>query len=227
MFIVELVRELSKLEVHLAGHTQIDPKGHEAAVEAAEELLSKVQAVRSAILFGSTARGTATEESDIDLFVECDRERERKVARVLHALGEEYDLRFSPIFFRRKEWRRFDLQFLESILRQGQVLKGEMPPLNPLDLDLQPLRLVSYQTGKLSPRKRAKLLRAIDGYRTVKRVDRKRYVSEKKGFLEEIGGWRVGRGAVIIPEERIEGFDELLRQYGATRHIIAIWCPRP
>ena len=205
----------------------MNPKRYDEAVEAAREILAKMPAVRSAILFGSTARGSATEKSDIDLFIECDRDKERGVARILYDLGDQFDVRFAPIFYRRREWRRFDLQFLESIFRQGQALKGEMPPLTPLDLDLQPLRLVSYQTSELSPRKRAKLLRAIDGYRTVKRVNGRRYVVEKKGFLEENAGWRVGRGAVVIPEERIEAFDELLGRYGARRHIIAIWSQRP
>lgn len=205
----------------------MNPKRFEEAVGATRETLAKMPAVRSAILFGSTARGSATEESDIDLFVECDWKQERKVSRVLSNLGSQFDVTMTPIFFRSKEWRRFDLQFLESIFRQGRVLKGGMPPLTPLDLDLQPLRLVSYHTRDLSPRKRAKLLRGIDGYRTVKRVNGKRYVVEKKGFLEETGGWRVGRGAVVIPEEKTEAFDELLGRFGAERHIIAIWCQRP
>lgn len=202
-------------------------KRFDQAVEAAKKLLARTPTVRSAALFGSTARGSATEDSDIDLFIESEPEREEEVARSLYLLGGEFDVRFSPVFFRRKEWQRFDLQFLESIFRQGKVLKGQLPRLTPLDLDLQPLRLVSYQTRGISQRKRAKLLRAIDGYRTVKRVNGKRYVVEKKGFLEEMGGWRVGRGAVIVPEEKIEAFDDLLQRYRAKRHIIAIWCQRP
>ncbi len=205
----------------------MNPKRFNQAVEAAQQLLTRTRAVRSAALFGSTARGSATEDSDIDLFIECDAEREEDVARSLYLLGGEFDLRFSPIFFRAKEWRRFDLQFLESIFRQGRVLKGQLPRLTPLDLDLQPLRLVSYQTRGISPRRRAKLLREIDGYRTVKRVNGKRYVVEKQGFLKEMGGWRVGRGAVIVPEEKIQAFDDLLWRYRAKRHIISIWCQRP
>ncbi len=206
---------------------KMNPKRFGRAVEDAQKLLAKTPVVRTAILFGSTARGSANEDSDIDLFIDCDWDKEEEVARSLYRLGAELDVRFSPIFFRRREWRRFDLQFLESIFRQGKVLKGQMPRLSPLDLDLQPLRLVSYRTGDVNSRMRAKLLRAIDGYRTAKRVNGKRYVVEKKGFLAETGGWRVGRGAVIVPEENIEAFDELLRRYGAKRHIIAIWCQRP
>src|SRR5437016_14528133 len=78
-------------------------------------------AVRSAILFGSTARGSATEDSDIDLFIECKAEREEEVARALYGIEGVFNVRFGPTFFRKKDWRRFDFQFLESIFRQGTV----------------------------------------------------------------------------------------------------------
>src|SRR2546426_2161664 len=127
------------------------PRFHEA-VKAAQDLLAKMPAVRSAVLFGSTARGSATEDSDIDLFIECKAEREEEVARALYGIEGVFNVRFGPTFFRQKDWRRFDFQFLESIFRQGQILKGRLPRLTPRDLDLQPLRLVSYYTGELSPR---------------------------------------------------------------------------
>lgn len=205
----------------------MNPKRHDEAVNALRPALAAIDGVRSVILFGSTARGTAAEESDVDLFIECEERKERQVERVLGELDRRFGVRFSAFFYRREDWRRFDLQFLESIFRQGRVLLGTLPPLTPIDLDLQPLRLVSYQTKGMTPRKRAKLLREIDGYRTVKRVNEKRYVVEKAGLLKDTGGWRVGRGAVVIPEEKLETFDKLLRRYGAKRHIIPIWCQRP
>ena len=94
------------------------PRFHEA-VKAAQDLLAKMPAVRSAILFGSTARGSATEDSDIDLFIECKAEREEEVTRALYGIEGVFNVRFGPTFFRQKDWRRFDFQFLESIFRQG------------------------------------------------------------------------------------------------------------
>lgn len=58
--------------------------------------MAKIEAVRSAILFGSTARGSATEESDIDLFIECDRKRERELSR-RSDLGSQFDATSTPI----------------------------------------------------------------------------------------------------------------------------------
>ena len=205
----------------------MNPPKFEEAIRAAAQALAAVPDVRSVVLFGSAARGSATEESDIDLFIDCSRDAEDAAWKVILALDRRFQVEFSVIFYRPEERETFDKQFLESIVRQGRVLFGSLPLLTPAQLDLQPLRLVSYRTGKLSPRKRAQFLREVDGYETRKRVGRKTYVVRKPGFLKEVGGWRVGRGAVVVPEESIEPFDELLRRYGATRHIIAIWSQRP
>src|SRR3989475_7417109 len=75
------------------------PRFHEA-VKAAQDLLAKMPAVRSAILFGSTARGSATEDSDIDLFIECNAEgrrrwRERCTASRVSSMSDSARLSFA------------------------------------------------------------------------------------------------------------------------------------
>ncbi len=205
----------------------MNPPRFAEAIQAAARDLDGMPGVRSVVLFGSTARGTATGDSDIDLFIDCDRTAEDRAWNALLTMDRQFHVRFSVIFYRPEEREAFDKQFLESIVRQGRALVGDLPILTPSQLDLQPLRLVSYQTTRLSPRKRAQFLREVDGYETRKRVGRKTYVVRKPGFLRDVGGWRVGRGAVVVPEESIDAFDNLLRKYGATRSIIAIWSQRP
>jgi predicted nucleotidyltransferase len=205
----------------------MNPPRFEEAIRAAARELAAVPGVRSAVLFGSAARASASEESDIDIFIECNPDAEDPAWEVLLALDRRFEVEFSVIYYRPEERGSFDKQFLESIVRQGRVLFGGLPSVTPLELDLQPLRLVSYQTGRLSPRKRAQFLREIDGYRTQKQVGKKTYVVRKPGFLTDVGGWRVGRGAVIVPEDKIEAFDQILRRYGAQRHIIPIWSQHP
>jgi len=205
----------------------MNPPRFEEGIRAAARELAAVPGVRSAVLFGSAARGSATEESDIDIFIECSPDAEDPAWKVLLALDRQFDVEFSVIYYRPEQRDALDKQFLESIVRQGRVLFGSLPSVTPIELDLQPLRLVSYQTSRLSARKRAQFLREIDGYKTQKRVGKKTYVVRKPGFLTDVGGWRVGRGAVIVPEDKIEAFDEILRRYGAKRHIIPIWSQRP
>lgn len=69
----------------------MNPKRHDEAVNALRPVLAAIDGVRSVILFGSTARGTAAEESDVDLFIECEARKERQVERILG----ELDRRFS------------------------------------------------------------------------------------------------------------------------------------
>ncbi len=97
----------------------MNPRAFDDAVRAANEALRRIPAVRSVILYGSVARETATEDSDIDLMIECDKSVEREAWRTLNELDDRLHVRFSPMFFRLEEWRRFDTQFLESILRQA------------------------------------------------------------------------------------------------------------
>ncbi len=205
----------------------MNPPRFDEAIEAARLRLVEISGVRSVVLFGSAARGSAQDESDIDLLIDCEKGSEDMVRDVLFDLNRRFDVTFSLVFYRESESHLFDTQFLESILRSGHALIGSLPRLTLMDLDLQPLRLVSYRARGLPPKTRAQLLRAIDGYRTAKRVGKKRYSVEKDGFLEEVGGWRVGRGAVVIPEEAVEAFDSLLRGFGATRIMVPIWCQRP
>jgi len=205
----------------------MNPPRFEEAIRAVARELAALPAVRSTVLFGSAARGSATEDSDIDVFIDCDPDAEDAAWEVLLALDRQFGVEFSVIYYRPEERDAFDKQFLESIVRQGRVLFGSLPRVTPAELDLQPLRLVSYRAARLSPGKRARFLREIDGYKTQKRVGKKTYVVRKPGFLTDVGGWRVGRGAVIVPEDKIEAFDEILRRYGAERHIIPIWSQRP
>ncbi len=205
----------------------MNPPRHEGAIAAVQEIFRKLKGVRSVVLFGSAARGTATEDSDIDLFIECTKAAEGRVRRLLYDPESRFDVAISPIFYRPGKYEGTDEQFLESVLRHGRVLLGALPRLTPAQLDLQPLRLVSYETRGLDPRRRARLLRALDGYRTRKRVGRKRYEVDQAGLLERLGGWRVGRGAIVVPEEAVEALDGLLQRYGARRLMVPIWSQRP
>ncbi len=205
----------------------MNPPRHERAVAAVQNALKRLGGVRSVVLFGSAARGTAAEDSDIDLFIECSQRAEGPVRRLLYDLASQFDVPISPIFHRPGKYEGTDEQFLESVLRHGRVLRGALPRVTPAELDLQPLRLVSYETRGLDPRRRARLLRALDGYRTRKRVGRKRYEVEQTGLLERLGGWRVGRGAIVVPEDAVEALDALFRRYGAKRLMVPIWSQRP
>lgn len=197
------------------------------AVDAIRADLSRIPGVRHVVLFGSVARGRGTPRSDIDLLVDCSSRSRTRVNRALFAIHDRYGIWPSPVFVSYDDLSGSDRQFLESVLRDGTALIGSLPPLTVKDLKLQPMRLVSYWADHLSPTRRARLLRELDGYSTRKRVGRRVYESRGVGFLGRCGGWRTGRGSMAVPERDWPDLDELFRRYRVRRTAIAIWAQAP
>lgn len=189
--------------------------------------LGEIRGVRNVVLFGSVARGTPTPGSDVDLLIDCTKEARRPVFLALFGIERTHGISISPVFVPHEELERTDRQFLESVLRDGRPLVGAMPRLTPSDLGLRPFRAVSYWAEKLPPARRARFLRELDGSRTRKRVGKRNYVSQRQGLIERSGGWRAGRGAVMVPEAAWPSLDEVFGRFGVRRTAIAVWVQEP
>jgi predicted nucleotidyltransferase len=205
----------------------MNPADIDRAVDALRELVSRSPDVASAILYGSCARGTAREDSDIDVLLLVSGGRRRALRDAIHDLESAFDVTVSPLLLRADALDRLDRQFLDSVVREGVPLKGPLPAVTLRDLDLRPIRVVSFDVSHLPPSEKMRLYRLLDGYATVKRRGRKRYERKVPGFLREVGGWRVGRGAVIVPERALARLEDLLSRVGAKRWTIAAWAQSP
>ncbi len=201
----------------------MNPPKIDRAIDALRELLASEPTVRSAILFGSCARGTAREDSDIDVLVLVSGRRVDRLREAIHDLESAYDVNVSPVVLREEEVDRLDRQFLDSVLREGVPLTGPPPTASLRDLGLRPIRVVSFDVSHLPPSDKMRLYRLLDGYATVKRRGHKRYERKVDGFLKEVGGWRVGRGAVVVPEAALLRLEEILSRLKAKRWTIAAW----
>ncbi len=77
------------------------------------------------ILFGSLAKGTITENSDIDMLIIKDTNK-RRVERIKDVLSiVDYDIPFEPVVFTNKELqKRLALNdfFIKNILKEGKIL---------------------------------------------------------------------------------------------------------
>ena len=197
------------------------------ALEAMRQLLSGEPQVRSAVLYGSCARGTARENSDIDVLIFSSERAEDRLREALHEIESSYDVNISPLFLRPDEVDRLDRQFLDSVLREGVPLVGRSPSITLRDLQLRPIRIVSFDVSHLDPPEKMRLYRLLDGYATVRRRGRKRYERKVDGLLKEVGGWRIGRGAVVVPEAALPRLEEILSKIKAKRWTIAAWAQIP
>lgn len=205
----------------------MNPQKTDRAIEALRERLARDPSVQSAVLYGSCARGTAREDSDIDVLVLVSGGRVERLREAIHDIESAFDVNVSPLVLRMDEIGRLDRQFLDSVLRDGVPLVGEMPGVSLRDLQLRPIRVVSFDVSDLPPPEKMRLYRALDGYATIKRRGRKRYERRVDGFLKEVGGWRVGRGAVVVPESAVPRLEEILSRAKAKRWTIAAWAQVP
>ena len=205
----------------------MNPPKIDRAVEALGKLLTRDRRVRSAILYGSCARGTAREDSDIDVLILVSDGAVDRLRDSIHDIESAFDVTVSPIVLRPGGVDRLDRQFLDSVLREGIPLAGRPPRVSLQDLQLRPIRVVSFDLSHLPPSEKMRLYRLLDGYHTVKRRGRKRYERRVDGFLKEVGGWRVGRGAVVVPEAALPRLEEILSRMKAKRWTIAAWAQVP
>ncbi|HKZ89195.1 MAG TPA: nucleotidyltransferase domain-containing protein, partial [Thermoplasmata archaeon] len=195
----------------------MNPPKIDRALEAIRQLLSGEPQVQSAVLYGSCARGTARENSDIDVLIFSSERAEDRLREALHEIESSYDVNISPLFLRPDEVDRLDRQFLDSVLREGVSLVGRSPSITLRDLQLRPIRIVSFDVSHLDPPEKMRLYRLLDGYATVRRRGRKRYERKVDGLLKEVGGWRIGRGAVVVPEAALPRLEEILSKIKAKR----------
>ena len=99
-------------------------------IETLTRLIVQEYQPESIILFGSRARGDASEDSDIDLLVICDRKKDtprphrgkelrRKLAKVPHP--------FDLLIYSREEMERYrnvPQSFSATVMREGVLLYG-------------------------------------------------------------------------------------------------------
>ncbi len=163
----------------------------EAAIKKLEERLARLENVEAAILFGSAARGTATEDSDVDVMIVTPRENEEAVLEVIWAIEGDLPVRISPLFAD-GDFEDFDPHLLESLFRDGRVLVGEFPPLTVEDLGLEPMRLVKYRMEGLTPVKRGSTVSSM-GTRPSGSEARRSTFTRGRGSWRR---WAVGGSAV-------------------------------
>ena len=90
-----------------------------------EEIKKKISP-QALVLFGSTARGEDSKESDIDLLAITKKKQAIEIGRFEKKLGREINfICYSPVEWRKKVLE--DKPFYQRILIEGIVLAGELP----------------------------------------------------------------------------------------------------
>lgn len=169
-------------------------------IEEVARRIADTQGVIGVALFGSYARGDFDEGSDVDLLVVFrSRDELDRGMRRIHEVTARVDLFFQVVSMTSDEFSRSPL--LDSVLREGRFYFGE-ERMRKLARPRKPYALITYSTANLSPKERALTAQRLEG----RRSGRYRY----EGFIQQLGGYKVGRGVAMIPAGELRGLADFL-----------------
>ena len=166
--------------------------------EEIEHVVNKIRdinGVAGIALFGSYSRGDYDEGSDIDLLVVFrDKTTLEKGSKRMYRATAETDLLFQVIGLTMEELKNSPL--LDSVLREGKIYCVEQELRSVLTRTHKPYALVTYSTANLKAKERVTFTHKLEGRRRGKyRYD---------GLIDRLGGFKVGRGVLMVPLENLK-----------------------
>ncbi|MBL7160116.1 MAG: nucleotidyltransferase domain-containing protein [Candidatus Aenigmarchaeota archaeon] len=185
-----------------------------------------LQQIKNIILFGSVASGESDEESDIDLFIEIKNKKNlkpvekdiEKVKKTFYSIAErkwalmEIKNPISCTVGVLEDWKSLKV----DIISNGIHLYGKYEKL---PKKLNHYALFTYSLIKLKQKNKMKILRKLFGYKLKK--GRREY--KQTGFIEDIGGKKVGKNSLLVPVEESKKLRDLLNSFKITPEIREVW----
>ncbi|MBI2151356.1 nucleotidyltransferase domain-containing protein [Candidatus Woesearchaeota archaeon] len=178
--------------------------------------------INKIILFGSTARGEATKESDIDIFVDISEEHESEVQAILKlfnlsqtnkqwrlkGITQEISLKIGQL----KKWRS-----RREILSSGITLYGKFNELPEKAEFYALIELEEINSRDIA--QQVKFWRKLYGYK--QKVGKNVYI--KKGLVELSLGRKMGKGVILVPMKNRKEILNYLNQQKMKHKIYEIW----
>ena len=179
----------------------------------------QVSMIRSIILYGSVAKSASTKESDIDIFLDMEKDTKNFRKDVKRTLNEFYSSKEAIIFklmgidndIKLKMGKLDDWKELKrSIISEGIILWRRMESGKPSKTEH---KVIFYWDG--IRKNRGAFLNKLYGYKT----GGKRY----EGFLSRTGGAKLGKSSIMIPIRYREKMIEIIKKYKANAKAIEVF----
>ncbi|MFW6142053.1 MAG: nucleotidyltransferase domain-containing protein [Candidatus Saliniplasma sp.] len=182
-----------------------------------ERLSEDTSKIDNIILYGSVARGTADQESDVDIFVDTAHEIEERINNIL---DEFYDSREYTLFRSKGVSNDIELKIGEltewedlhrSISSTGKVLWGRYKTTEePIGTEHK----IIFYWDKIG-RSRSSFLNKLYGYGS----------KDKKivGLLEKWSGKKIGKSSIMIPIQHKGDMFELIDEYNVNAKNIEVY----
>lgn len=182
------------------------------------EKISSENIISKIILFGSAAKGEASKESDIDIFIEVDRKSksiEKKIMQI------------TEMFYKSREALLFKVKGIDN---QINVIVGKLAEWEELQKSIESTGIILY--GKYIPpsvqgrkfalvfwdkigKNRGAFLNKVYGFT----INGKKY----SGLLEKNEGQKAGKSSILIPIEHSEEVLKLIQHHKVKAQIVEIY----
>jgi len=180
--------------------------------------LSKVEDVKSVILYGSLARGEFTSRSDIDLFILTTKDKTQiEIHDKVIELEPEIGRNIQPTIRTSAELQKTDTGLLQNIFQEGKILYLKEPYDIPSAILLQqkPYLIYSFQISSLPQKDKARFNRQL--------YEQKRKGYKYKGLLQEIGGQKLSAGCVMMPYEQKKKIEKFFKKFKVEFVPLKVW----
>lgn len=176
--------------------------------------MKMIKGVIGVVLFGSFSRGDYDEGSDVDLLVVfSDSDTLDKGLKEVYKATSESDLFFQVVGLTVDELKGSPL--LELAMREGKTYYANKDVQRLLISTHKPYALITYSTANLNPKERVVFTQKLEG----RGKGKYRY----EGLIRELGGYKVGRGVMMIPIENLKTITQHLEEKGIDYVIRHIW----
>ena len=183
-------------------------------IERAVNKIKEIKGTVSIVLFGSFSRGDYDEGSDIDLLVvfKNKKDLDRGLNEIYNTTAKS-DLFFQVIGVTLEEMKKSPL--LETVLREGKIYYIKQDAEKLLTPTRKPYALLTYTTANLNAKERVIFTQELEGRRRGKyRYD---------GLIHKIGGYKVGRGVVMVPLGSLKTLVEQLEKKEIDYVVRYVW----
>ncbi len=173
------------------------------------------------ILFGSVARGDFTEESDIDVFVDTEKDIEIEAEKLLilfrsSRTHESWKLRGlkNQISLKIGNLKKWSLR--REVISSGILLYGKY---NDVPDGVKYYLMIKMDLRRIKQAKQMRIWRKLYGYK--QKIGKKIYTNN--GLVESLGGEKLGKAIIIVPMETRLEILELLKKHKIKHTVYELW----
>lgn len=182
--------------------------------------LKNVRDIERIVLYGSAARGEATKESDVDMFIELKKKAKKAENEIREVEKKFYQSREAALFKSKGLDNKFSIKIGElqewkelyrSIASAGIILYG---PYEAKELPSGVKHFIIVFWEKIG-KNRGAFLNKMYGFK----VKDKHY----KGLLEKFDGKKVGKSCIMIPIQHKNDIFNLLKDYEVKAKVLEVF----